>query len=502
MAKENLRKRIRARRLGQWLRVNARLIKRRIRRIFKSSETRRSFMSIYAARVFTTLSLVTACCVVIGGSVLCVRAYHSVDRKIERKLTYPDTFDRNVPYFRTLAHLGSSNHLCVTVRTTSLSNFKNRTPALENGGVNLRLTFADGKSAEAPLRARHRADEFTAGRTDYFIVTLPFGKTPFDISAASLVLTPGADGKYGDWQCDYANLSFLLGGKRVLIARESWQNAVTLGSGGNKRRSVDLTDTRQDNQTYQQYAALFSVLNKLSEAGLTDLGDQTLRAEALASLNVKSATALYLDVETVSAATGSQMLSELSEARALPDYEELNYNGVLYADITLNGRLSDGGYTRRYPLDTPGKDDFELGSSSTFRIDLPEGFTVFDVIGVTIGTMDTDDAWAPRFLRLYVPLDYGRTLEVARLTDASLKESRDTAIFYKGFLDTGAAFDLTCSRAVPDIEARTIKEEFGFEMSGASYALYFEKQSFYARQILFYEQMLKLYAPTAKEAEQ
>ena len=457
-------------------------------------------MSMYAARICGTASALIMCCVLIGGSVWCVRAYHSVDRKIEGKLTYPASYDQTVPYFRTLCYLGSSNHLCVTVRTSASDNFKNRTPALEKGGVNLRLTFSDGDSTELALRARHRADAFTAGKTDHFIVTLPFGKTPFDIHTASLVLTPGADGKYGDWQCDLANLSFLLGGKRVLIARESWQSAVTLGSGSNMRRSVELSDTRQDNKTYQQYAALFSVMNRLSEAGLTDLSDVTLKNETLSALNVKAGTALYLDTETVSAATGTQMLAELSGARALPEYEALNYNGVLYADVTFNGKLPDGTYTRRYLLDTPGKDDFELGSASTFRIDLPDGSTVFDVVNVTVGTLDTDDAWAPRFLRLYVSLDYGRKLELARLTDASLKETRDTAIFCKGYLDTGVSFDLSSQQAIPSVELKEIKDQFGFEMSGSSRAMYFEKQSFYARQILFYEQMLKLYTASSAEA--
>ncbi|MBR5783158.1 MAG: hypothetical protein IKY33_02920 [Clostridia bacterium] len=491
MAFNKFKKNIRQRRLWTWLRVNFKFASRKVRRFFIGEYFRKAVRGQFARKVYIALiSGIFAILSLTGAHITNVYLRDTEDM-IVNKLTYGADYDTAVPYFRTLNAIGCSNHLCVTVKTGKTDNLSDRTATLDAGGVNLRLTFTDGTAAELSLKKKFRKDSFISGKETHFIVTLPFGYTPFDIGDVALTITAAADGSYDDWLCEYARVSLLLGGKRQLIAEST--APARLGSGTDLVRSIELKDVRSDSQTYSQTSLLFQKLNTLSQHGLTDFDDITLKNDTLQSLALSSATALYMDVETVSATRNGQIHTQPGENSRLPETEDLNYNGVLRAEVTFHTRLKDGAYTYTYLLDTPGKDDFEMSCASTFRMDMPEGKCVFDIASVTLYTEDTTDAWAPRFARLYLTLDYGLELELARLTDRYLEQQYDTCIFYKGFLDNGVTFDLSATNAIPAIEVDTVKENFNVTLSDTAYSMYFEPQSFYSRQLRFFAQADKIY---------
>lgn len=490
MSLKKFKKNIRQGRLWQSLRISFRFTRRKIRRFFTGDNFRAAALGSFAKKFYAALAILLL-------SVLCILGAHRANIHIRDtegmildKLTYGEDYDASVPYFRTLDAIGSSNHLCVTVKTGSIDNLADRTPTLEDGGVNLRVTFTDGTSSELSLYKKFRSDSFSSGKETHFIVTLPYGYTPFDISATALTITPGKDGSYDDWLCRSASVSFMLSGKRVLISYSD--AAKRLGSGTDMLRSLELTDARKDNTTYGQMSLLFDKLVTLAEAGLTDFSDTALKQDTLTSLGLSNATALYLDIETVSTTRNAELHAAEDQNGRLPESEDLNYNGTLTAEVTFTTELADGGYTKTYTLDTPGKDDFEMSASSTFRMDMPDGMCVFDVASITITTTDKNDAWAPRFVRLYLTLDYAQELELARLTDKKLEQQYDSCIFYKGYLDSAVSFDISAANAIPAIEADSIKESYGHTLSEAAYNMYFETQSYYSRQIRFYEQAAKL----------
>ncbi len=488
MAFRKLRKNIRHRRLGQWLRVNFKYSRRKVRRFFAGGVVPALKSDIGRRLTFAGAGVLLSVAVVIGA--LCASLYgQNAEAIILKKLTYGKGYNAEIPYFRTLDALGSSSHLCVTVQTAPRDNLRDRDVALEQGGINLKLSFKDGTSSELPLQKKFRGDSFVAGKQTNFILALPFGYTPFDITSFSLSITAGADGMYDDWLCERAEVSFLLSAERVLLA--SSETGARLGSGQDMLRTLELEDRRSGNTHYQQSALLFDKLLALANEGLTDFADSALKKETLDSLHLASATALYLDIETVSPERNSALLSALGEDSRIPENEDLNYNGKLWVDVTFTTPLADGTHTLRYTLDTPGKDDFELAGSSTFRMEMPEGMCVFDIMEVSLSLADKRDAWAPRFARLYLTLDFDKELELARLTDTHLLTQYDAAIFYQGFLEN-VAFDLRRNNAIPAVEYPAIEKDYGRKPEGAAYAMYFENQSYFSRQINFYQHMLGL----------
>ena len=491
MAIKKFRKNIRHGRLSQWLRVNYKFARRKVRRFF-AGDVRKAATGTFAKHLYVAIisGVLAALCIV--GAHLSALYLQDTEGMILKKLTYGEDYDTSVPYFRTLNAIGSSNHLCVTLKTAELNNLKDRTVALEEGGVNLKLSFDDGTSKELTLRRRYRFDSFTAGKESHFILTLPYGYTPFDISSLALTITAGPEGTYDDWLCESAEVSFMLSGKRVLIASDEWQQPTRFGSGAGMLRSAELADRRNGNTTYNQMSLLFERLLDLAEHGMTDFADSTLKQNTLSALALKSATALYMDLETLSSEQATALITALGEDSRIPMNDDLNYNGKMVVEVTFNGKLPDGSYVKRYELDTPGKDDFELAASSTFRMDMPEGMCVFDVAQVSITTADKNDSWAPRFARLYLTLDFEKELELARITDTRLTRQYDTCIFYKGYLEEPIVFDLSESNAIPAIEYAPIQEIYGQTLSDAAYKMYFDNQSFYSRQINFYIQMLGL----------
>lgn len=491
MSFQKFQKNIRQKRLGQWLRVNFKYSCRKVRRFF-TGDIRKAAASTHAKHLYIALAGGILAIICIVSAHMCVLYLRDTDGMILQKLTYGKDYDTAVPYFRTLDAIGSSNHLCVSVQTARRDNLSDPTVALEQGGVNLKLTFTDGSTKEISLRKKFRFDSFDAGKQTHFIVTLPYGYSPFDIATFALTITAGAEGIYDDWLCESAEVSFMLAGKQVLLASDEWQKPTRFGSGTGMLRTAELTDRRTENATYNQMSLLFERLKDLAEKGMTDFADTTLKQNTLSSLALSNARALYMDVETISTERNFTLLSELGEDSRLSENENLNYNGTMYIDVTFNGKLPDGTYTKRYELDTPGKDDFEMSSASTFRMDMPEGMCVFDIAQVSISTADKSDAWAPRFVRLYLTLDFEKEMEIARFTDTYLEQQYDTCIFYKGYLDEPLTFDLGESNAIPVNEYQDIQKNYSQKLSDAAYKMYFDNQSFYSRQINFYIQMLGL----------
>ena len=353
MAFKKIKRNVRQGRLGQWLRVNLKFARRKIRRFF-AGDVRRAARGSFARHLYTALigGIIAILCIV--GAHLSALYLQNSEGMILRKLTYGEDYDASIPYFRTLNAIGSSNHLCVTLKTAPVDNLKDRTVALEEGGINLKLAFRDGTTKELTLQKKYRRDSFIAGKKTDFIVTLPFGYTPFDIASASLTITAGPDGSYDDWLCESAEVSFMLSGKRVLIASDEWQQPTRFGSGAGMLRSAELADRRNDNAAYNQMSLLFERLLALAQKGMSDFSDSTLKQSTLSSLALESATALYMDLETVSSEQGTALLTALGEDSRISANDDLNYNGKMIVDVTFNGKLPDGSYTKRYELDTPG----------------------------------------------------------------------------------------------------------------------------------------------------
>lgn len=494
MKKRSFKEYRRHKRVGKWISVNARWIRRKAVRLTQGDNFQKAARGRFAKCIYLSLGVILCSTALLITARFLDETYGNPSVRLTNKLAYDAQYDTNIPYFRTLDHIGSSNHLLLTVETAKNNNIKNIDASLSNGNINLKLTFEDQTVKEIPLK-NHRMDNFFAGQTAAFKVTLPFGYTPFDIKEVSLVMVAGADGKFDDWHCSLARLSFLLGDRSVLIAKESWDGVMVFGSGNNQLRSTVLVDQRTENTEYQQTKRLFTWLNALSQNGMTDFSHVSAKQDALHTLNITPATALFIDVETVGINRNSALIEQHGATVSLSEQDEMNYNGVLLAEITFVGKLGDGSFTKSYTLDTPGKDDFEIGAFSTFRLDLPEGTSIFDIAKISLTTDDKKDAWAPRFIRVYTALDFDTELEIARLTDAALEAEYGTAVFYRRLIDQPVTFALNKPQSVSVTEEARIKKDFGHTLTGTSRSMYFDRISFTDRQILFYQQLHKLYSP-------
>ncbi len=485
-----------------WISVHYKWFIRLLRRYFTLGNGRKDAARALTKRVFAVMLTLLLCAALVIGAKVLVQYGNKRERMVLDKLSYDDSFatvDAPFPYRRTLNALGSSHYLNVSLSTAAADSAQTRTASLTQGGVNLRVTFEDGSTEEMKLSRKYRFDEFAAGTDTEFFVALPDGYTPFDVARVGLTLTAGADGGYDDWICRSAKVSFKLGDEAVLIARDNWQTPVTFGSGDNMLRATFLTDCRAENVTYQQTKLLFSKLNELSQKGLVNFDDSKLKADTLDSLSMAGALALYLDVETVSPERNAALTKPLIDSGKLPETEDLNFNGKLIVSVTFYGKLEDGSYTKQYELDIPGKDDFEMSGASTFRMDMPEGKCVFDIARVTLSTAAPTDAWAPRFARLYLTLNYDQELEIARMTDAALEKQYGTPIFYEGLLDSPISFDLSAANALPSHQLGYIESTYGHKLSTATKSMYFDAQSYFSRQIRFYQQVCQLFQAETEE---
>ncbi len=472
--------------------VNYKLVIRRIKRFFKSEHLRKSIKSSYAIRLYICVGIMIIVSIAGFYSFKYYDLFELDDSVILRRLSMPE-YNTDVAYLRALDAFGCSNRLNITICTETENNLSPKRVDLDRGGVNLVITFSDGKTVEYPLKNKN-FDNFESGAVDNFTLILPYGYAPFDITGLTIGTLPDSKNRYDDWYCRWVNVSFLMNGKRTLFAKESWTGTAVFGSGSDQIKDSNLMITHDDKSSFERVKSLYSIALQLSEKGLTDFKNAQLKADTLASLNMSEATRLYLDIETVSIELQNRMLSDYTKGVTIDETDSLEYDGLMYLDVTFYSMLEDGSYTRSYLLDTLGKDDFELSSSSTFALDMPEGLSVFDISEVSLRVDNPNDAWAPRFIRLYTKLDYAEVLEFSRITDVKLIADYQNCIFYKNLIDTPVSFDLSLGSSVPSTVRDAIKEEHGFSLTGNSAEMYFDILSYYQRQYKFYEQMLNIYS--------
>lgn len=478
-------------RLKKWVAVNISFSARRIRRFFGSEK----FKGFVKSTPFVTGCLSALCIALVSVSAVLFSRYacpyFDNDARIVRRLSMTE-FDSSVPYLRALSALGSSNRIQITLKTDTENYINPRGVGLDRGGVNLVLTFSDGNTAEFALN-NSNYDNFESGMTDTFTVILPFGYTPFDITDYTVAVLPDIKNRYDDWHCRWARVYFLLGNEPVMLARESWESVAVFGGGENAVKSSALEIVHGSNNKYIRSNKIYSYYLSLAQKGATELVGDTLKADALDSLGLNGGKFLYIDIETVNIQVQNDILTYYTKGVDIPETDALDYDGRLFLDVTFFSSKADGGYTESFLLDTLGTDDFELGTTSSFKLEMPEGMCVFDISSITLRAENPHDAWAPHFVRAYIKPDYSEMLEIARLTDTMLVNSRSTPVFYKNLIDTGVELDLSAQFCISEAVRKNIESEKEFKFSDKIADMYFELRSFYDRQNIFYEQAVSLY---------
>lgn len=478
-------------RLKKWAVVNIRFNVRRMKRFFGSEK----FKNFVKSTPFVTGCLSALCIALISVSAVLFSRYacpyFDNDARIVRRLSMTE-FDSSVPYLRSLSALGSSNRIQITLKTDTENYINPRGVGLDRGGVNLVLTFSDGSTAEFALN-NSNYDNFESGMTDTFTVILPFGYTPFDITDYTIAVLPDIKNRYDDWHCRWARVYFLLGGEPVMLARESWESVAVFGGGENAVKSSALEIVHGSNNKYIRSNKIYSYYLSLAQKGAAEPVSGALKADTLDSLGLNGGKFLYLDIETVNIQVQNDILTYYTKGVDIPETDALDYDGRLFLDVTFFSSKPDGGYTESFLLDTLGTDDFELGTTSSFKLEMPEGMCVFDISSMTLRAENPHDAWAPHYVRAYIKPDYSEMLEIARLTDTMLVNSRSTPVFYKNLIDTGVELDLSAQFSISDAVRKKIESEKEFKFSDKIADMYFKLQSFYDRQNVFYEQAVSLY---------
>ncbi len=480
-------------RFWKYLWVNLRWALRRLRRRLRREKLRSSF----ARRV--VLAAVALCVVgglIVGSSLLC-RSFLADEAVLVRRLSDPD-FNRSNPVLSALHCFGSTNRIQVTVTTDSIKNLKPQAVHLTRGNVNLAMTLKDGSRMEYTLKNRNM-DTFESGHTDQFTLILPETVSAFDIAEYKLSILPDAKGQYGTWRCRNVEISFLLGGERTLLAQKEWEGVMTFSK---ESPASVLQVVSTENDYYNQINELYPYVLEICQNDHTTVHESLMKYKALRSLGMGDGNMLYLDIETVGLEAQSQLLRDQSGKVSFEETDLFDYDGTMTLRVQFYSDAG-GSYVKEYPLDTPGKDDFELGCTTQFALAMPEGMSAFDIRSMELLVEDSADAWAPRLIRAYLRTDYGFMLELARETDVTLGEKRGTAVFYQGLIDTaisGVDLDLTATYRLPDALKATIDSQFIADVSGVTYSMYFNEFNFYERQKLFYSQMLALYGGQSHEA--
>lgn len=483
-------------RLKKALAVNFRWSARRIRRFFQREQFRAALKSAYAKRLYCALGLL-----VLTGALAVLSAglsgsYLADEAVLVRRLSDPD-YNRENPVLSALNCFGSTNRIQVTLQTETFDNLHPQRVDLDRGNVNLVLTLHNGSILEYTLQNR-RIDNFESGNTDQFTLILPDTVSAFDIASYRLTLMPDAKGRYGSWRCQWAQVSFLLGGSRTLLAKDNWQESYAFSE---ESKTAELESVAAENAYYSQVSELYPYVLAVCENGNETVHDKKMKSAALISLGLTDGDTLYLDVETVGLENQNTIFRDQLGTVALSEYDLLNYNGTMSLRVHFYSDYA-GDYYKDYPLDSLGKDDFELGTSSTFAMTMPEGMSVFDIYSMELLVHNPTDAWAPRLMRAYLRTDYGTILELARITDTTLRATRGTCVFYRGLIDTSVsplAFDLTAVYALPQVLKTQIEQKYGMQIAGVAYSMYFNEFNFYERQKLFYSQVKALYGETAHE---
>ncbi len=487
---KKIRKHIKRGRFRKALSVNLRWGMRRVRHFFQRDGFVRGIKGRYARRLYVMLGLLLAVCGLAYASSLMSNAYLADEAVLVRRLSDPD-FDRKNPVLAALNSFGSTNRIQVSLKTAERDNLHPRKVDLDQGNLNLVMTLSDGRKMEYTLQNRN-IDNFESGNTDQFTLILPADVSVFDITEYQLVLLPDAKGAYGEWHCHWAEISFLLGGKRTLVASDNWKSTFVFSQNATR---ATLEQVGKNNAYYQQIEALYPYALAVCKKGKETVHDSQIKSSALNSLGLSDGKTLYLEVETVGLENQTSILQNQLGTVELSEFDQLDYDGTMALRVEFYSDVG-GSYVIEYPLDTPGKDDFELGTLSVFEMVMPEGLSVFDIRSMELLVKDSGDAWAPRMLRAYLRTDYGVNLELARITDTTLTAGRGTCVFYDGLIQTELsplAFDLTATYQLPQKLAKKMEETYGTAVTGVAYSMYFNEFDFYGRQKLFYSQIKALF---------
>lgn len=488
MKKERtIKKHIRRGRFGKALQVNLRWGWRRFCRFFRREEFVRGVTGSYARRLYAMI-LVLA----VAGGCAFAGAYFA-DRWTagERVLTdrlAMESADGSDPVLMALECVGSSNRVQITLRTAKKDNLHPQGVDLDRGNIHLVMTLKNGKVMEYTLQ-NARIDNFESGSTDHFTLILPQTVSPFDITEYKLLLVPDAKGAYDEWHCLSAQVAFLLGGERTLLARSSWSDLCVFNEGNPSAVLPIATDT---NLRFARISEIYPYILEVCAKQKGSVHTKEIKKDANIELGLMNGDTLYLDIETVGLENQNQLLQNQPSEVEIPETDRLNYNGTMTLRVQFLYPF-EGSYVKDYALDTPGKDDFEMGNTSTFGLPLPEGASAFDIVGMELLVHDSMDAWAPRMIRAYLRTDYGTALELARLSDVQLIADRKTGVFYRGLIETEIsplALDLTADYALPRAMKETIEKQYFTEIEGVIYSMYFGERNFFDRQKLYYSQVL------------
>jgi hypothetical protein len=345
-----------------------------------------------------------------------------------------------------------------------------------------------------------RIDNFESGSTDHFTLILPQTVSPFDITEYKLLLVPDAKGAYDEWHCLSAQVAFLLGGERTLLARSSWSDLCVFNEGNPSAVLPIATDT---NLRFARISEIYPYILEVCAKQKGSVHTKEIKKDANIELGLMNGDTLYLDVETVGLENQTKILQQQAGNVELSELDGLGYNGTMLLRVRFIDDF-EGAYYKDYPLDTPGKDDFELGTGSTFALQMPKGATAFDIASMELLVENSSDAWAPRMVRAYLKTDYNTTLELARLSDQQLTAQRKTCVFYRGLIDTSISplvLDLNQSYGLPKNLKETMETKYFTEISGVMYSMYFGEHSYYERQKLYYSQLHALFGGVATDEQ-
>lgn len=435
-------------RLKKWFFVNIKFIWRKVVRFFTGKRFKTAVTSTPAIVTYASVLVITAMTVGLVFFVKYACPFFNDEQSIIRRLSLTE-YDESVPYLSTLDMLGSSNRIQVTLRTDDDDRFLPVGKGLDRGNINIVLTFSDGEQQEYSL-SNANYDNFESGATDTFTLILPYGKTPFDITEYRLVAVPDINNKFDNWHCRWARVYFLLGNEPVMLAKESWDSTCVFGDGDSSVKQSSLKIVSTDTTRFVRAAELYGYFLSFKEAELSDEDLTSLKSDTLDAFGLNGGKVLNVSIETVNIEGQNNILTYYTKGTSIPETDSLDYDGLMYLDITFYTKLRDGGYTKSFVLDTLGTDDFEMGSASQFRLEMPEGMTVFDISSMTLRTDNPYDAWAPRFIRVFTETDYDEKLEIARVTDTMLINTHATPVFYKKLIDGGINIDLSSAFCISD----------------------------------------------------
>ena len=480
---------IRRRRVKKAISVNLRWSARRIRNFFRRDGFVRGVRGTYARRLYTMLALLLAVGGLTVASAKLSDSWLADEAVLVRRLSDPD-YNRKNPILSALDCFGSTNRIQVSLQTVTRDNLNPLPVDLDQGNINLVMTLKDGKMMEYTLQNR-RIDNFESGYTDQFTLILPDSISVFDIAEYKLVLMPDVKGEYGSWHCRWAQVSFLLGGERVLLAEDDWKEPYVFSA---DHLDYSLQSVASENAHYVQASELYPYVLAVCREGQETVHTAKIKEKALQSLGMSNGDVHYLDVETVGLENQNTIAKELMGEGELLEHDLMDYDGTMSLRVRFYAKTA-GSFYKDYPLDTPGKDDFELGNTSVFALTMPEGLSVFDIMSMELLVHDAGDTWAPRMIRAYLNTDYGTVLELARLTDVTLAKQRRTCVFRRGLIETAispVALDLNTVYQLPPVLKEQIEEKYFTHITDVTYSMYFNEFSFYERQKLFYSQVLAL----------